>query len=129
MEENRDMGDADKDFTQDDVILLKEMMLNLEQTIDHIEIKDPTGGETFPGGYIFEFLAKANVRKFLSTLNFQLNFFYIPYYLHISLHRFPTPTSMSFPPCSTISSSSLPQWPNQTLRSVEAVAFRNSTIC
>lgn len=60
MEENRDMGDAAKEFTQEDVVLLKEMMLNLEQTIDHIEI-NVAGGETFPGGYIFEFLAKANV--------------------------------------------------------------------
>lgn len=54
------MGDGPQDFTQDDVALLKEMMLSLEQAIDQIEIPD-LGGQTFPGGYIFEFLAKANV--------------------------------------------------------------------
>lgn len=55
------MGDGAKDFTQDDVVLLKEMMLTLEKTIDEIEIKNMEAGQTFPGGFIFEFLAKANV--------------------------------------------------------------------
>lgn len=68
MEENRDMGDGAPDFTQEDVALLKEMMLSLEETIDHIDIQDTLGGQTFPGGYIFEFLAKANVSCLLLFL-------------------------------------------------------------
>lgn len=69
LEENRDMGDGEQAFTQDDVALLKEMMLSLESTIDSIDIQDTAGaGQTFPGGYIFEFLAKANVSSFLYYL-------------------------------------------------------------
>lgn len=49
-----------KDFTADDLCILKEMMLALEKAIDDIEISKD--GSTFPGGFIFELLGKAEIR-------------------------------------------------------------------
>ncbi|XP_045785549.1 regulator of telomere elongation helicase 1 homolog [Maniola jurtina] len=49
-----------KDFTCDDLCILKEMMLTLEKAIDEINVG--TEGITFPGGFIFELLAKAEIR-------------------------------------------------------------------
>ncbi|XP_026329662.1 regulator of telomere elongation helicase 1 homolog [Hyposmocoma kahamanoa] len=49
-----------KDFTADDLCILKEMMLALEKAIDEIEISKD--GSTFPGGFIFELLGKAEIR-------------------------------------------------------------------
>ena len=56
-----EMTDAPKDFTIDDLVLLKEMLLALEKAIDNIEVKIPDAGETFSGSYIFDLLALANV--------------------------------------------------------------------
>lgn len=49
-----------KDFTADDLCVLKEMMLALEKAIDEIAVG--TEGSTFPGSFIFELLSKAEVR-------------------------------------------------------------------
>lgn len=52
-----------KDFTVDDLVLLKEMLLNLEKSVDEIPLKSalPGAGETFEGNYIFAVLEKAKV--------------------------------------------------------------------
>ncbi|XP_049866714.1 regulator of telomere elongation helicase 1 homolog [Pectinophora gossypiella] len=49
-----------KDFTCEDLCVLKEMMLALEKAIDEIEVGKE--GSTYPGGYIFELLSKAEIR-------------------------------------------------------------------
>lgn len=51
--------DEEKDFTLDDLVLLKEMLLELEKAIDEIEVKKE--GITHPPEFIFNLLAKANV--------------------------------------------------------------------
>ncbi|XP_050665196.1 regulator of telomere elongation helicase 1 homolog [Leptidea sinapis] len=62
-EENLDITmdtNQPKDFSCDDLCVLKEMMLELEKAIDTIEVASE--GSTFPGGFIFELLAKAEIR-------------------------------------------------------------------
>ncbi|KAJ8723007.1 hypothetical protein PYW07_004187 [Mythimna separata] len=49
-----------KDFTCDDLCVLKEMMLALEKAIDEISVGNE--GSTYPGGYIFELLSKAEIK-------------------------------------------------------------------
>ncbi|KAL0841701.1 hypothetical protein ABMA28_013973 [Loxostege sticticalis] len=49
-----------KDFTCEDLCVLKEMMLSLEKAIDEINVGSE--GTTFPGGFIFELLAKAEIK-------------------------------------------------------------------
>lgn len=58
---NIDGGEEPKDFTLDDLALLKEMLLDLEKAIDNIMVMDKVEGATFPAGYIFDLLGKANV--------------------------------------------------------------------
>ncbi|OWR55404.1 regulator of telomere elongation helicase 1 protein [Danaus plexippus plexippus] len=48
-----------KDFTCDDLCTLKEMMLAFEKAVDEIQVGSE--GSTFPGGYIFELLSKAEI--------------------------------------------------------------------
>lgn len=57
-------NDEAPDFTVDDLTFLKETFLTLEKAVDDISIPNPVSNEgtTFPGGYIFELLEKANVR-------------------------------------------------------------------
>lgn len=57
----------DRDFTVDDLALLKEILLSLEKAVDEIVVKNPLpgSGETFEGGYIFGLLEKANVSSSL----------------------------------------------------------------
>lgn len=57
-------NEEERDFTVDDLVVLKEMLLNLEKAIDEIPLKSslPGAGETFEGNYIFNILQKANVR-------------------------------------------------------------------
>ncbi|XP_011338584.1 regulator of telomere elongation helicase 1 homolog isoform X2 [Ooceraea biroi] len=50
-----------KDFTAEDLCILKTMFLELEKAIDSIELKNRAEGDTFPGGYIFELLEKAEL--------------------------------------------------------------------
>lgn len=57
---NIGMNEDSKDFTIEDLALLKEIVLKLEKAIDDIFI--PVKGQTFPGSYIFELLQKANVK-------------------------------------------------------------------
>lgn len=52
-----------KDFTADDLCILKAMFLELEKAIDAISIVKRDEGDTFPGGYIFELLGKAQVNN------------------------------------------------------------------
>lgn len=58
-------GDEPKDFTLDDLALLKEMLLELEKAIDDIVVEDKQEGVTFPASYIFDLLAKANVSCYI----------------------------------------------------------------
>ncbi len=50
-----------KDFTIDDLAILKEDLLNLEKAVDAILIKDVQEGVTFSGSYVFDLLEQANV--------------------------------------------------------------------
>lgn len=61
MENNLDMGETSKEFTIEDLVLLKEMLLSLEKTIDAITVNNVEAGETFGGAYIFELLSQSNV--------------------------------------------------------------------
>lgn len=56
-----DSGDEAKDFTLDDLGLLKEMLLELEQAIDDILVDNKQEGATYPASYIFDLLGRANV--------------------------------------------------------------------
>lgn len=65
--ENSDDGVADflspstpKDFTLDDLCILKAMFLELEKAIDAIPISKPEG-DTLPGEFMLELLAKADL--------------------------------------------------------------------
>ena len=53
-----------KDFSAEDLCILKAMFLELEKAIDDIKLDKVDEGKTFPGGYIFELLEKADVRIF-----------------------------------------------------------------
>ncbi|XP_055586273.1 regulator of telomere elongation helicase 1 homolog [Uranotaenia lowii] len=55
--------DTKKDFTIDDLALLKEMLLTLEKTIDELKVMFSQGGSTFPGTYIFEIFESANIKE------------------------------------------------------------------
>lgn len=61
--ESQDMGGGDeaKDFTLDDLTLLKEMLLELEKAIDGVVVENKAEGATYPAPYIYELLGKANV--------------------------------------------------------------------
>ncbi|XP_012535428.1 regulator of telomere elongation helicase 1 homolog isoform X2 [Monomorium pharaonis] len=50
-----------KDFTAEDLCILKAMFLELEKAIDSIELKNRNEGDTFPGGFIFELLEKVEL--------------------------------------------------------------------
>lgn len=52
--------DTPKDFTPDDLCVLKQTLLDLEKAIDDIQIGPE--GKTFDGTYIFELLGKVGVR-------------------------------------------------------------------
>lgn len=54
--------DETPDFTVDDLTLLKEILLNLEKSVDNIQLS--AGSETKHGGYIFSILEQANVGFF-----------------------------------------------------------------
>lgn len=73
-----------RDFSPNDLCLLKEVLLKFETVFDAIEIKNSEKGVTFPGDYIFEIMDKSNINngnqtivinlidkivQFLSTLN------------------------------------------------------------
>lgn len=56
-----DGNDPSKDFTIEDLALLKEMILKLETAVDDIELTNRLAGTTFGGSYIFDLLGKAEV--------------------------------------------------------------------
>ncbi|KAH8420535.1 hypothetical protein KR009_011261 [Drosophila setifemur] len=59
--EQQDMaGDEPKDFTLDDLTLLKEMLLELEKAIDGVQVDNVAEGSTFPASMMYELLGKAN---------------------------------------------------------------------
>ncbi|KAH8245486.1 hypothetical protein KR032_010889 [Drosophila birchii] len=59
--ESQDMGgDEPKDFTLDDLTLLKEMLLELEKAIDAVLVDNVTEGTTYPATMMYELLGKAN---------------------------------------------------------------------
>ncbi|KAH8281240.1 hypothetical protein KR018_001377 [Drosophila ironensis] len=53
-------GDEPKDFTLDDLTLLKEMLLELEKAIDGVSVDNPSEGTTYPASMIYDLLGKAN---------------------------------------------------------------------
>ncbi|XP_065085452.1 regulator of telomere elongation helicase 1 homolog [Ochlerotatus camptorhynchus] len=55
--------ESKKDFTIDDLALLKEMLLQLEKTVDDIPVMFSQGGNTFAGTYIFDIFEKANIKE------------------------------------------------------------------
>uniref|UniRef100_A0A1A9VRD2 Regulator of telomere elongation helicase 1 homolog n=1 Tax=Glossina austeni TaxID=7395 RepID=A0A1A9VRD2_GLOAU len=59
--EIQDCEDESKDFTLDDLTLLKEMLLELEKAIDEIEVENKIEGVTLPASYIYDLLGKANL--------------------------------------------------------------------
>lgn len=64
-----------KDFTADELILLKTIFMIIEKAIDEIELPDKKS-KTFPGSYIFDILKKAEVSVCCSlciVLNFSTN--------------------------------------------------------
>jgi regulator of telomere elongation helicase 1 len=56
---NVETSAAVRDFNQDDLCLLKAMFLELEKAIDEVEVKPE--GTTYPGQFIYEILAKADI--------------------------------------------------------------------
>lgn len=80
--ESQDMGgDEPKDFTLDDLTLLKEMLLELEKAIDAVSVDNVTEGTTYPATMMYELLGKANVsgksrRKSSIFYSFSLQFSY-----------------------------------------------------
>lgn len=67
--QSMDNEENEKDFSVDDLVLLKEMLLSLEKAIDDITVKNSTPGmgETFEGGYMFGLLEKANVCNYIDN--------------------------------------------------------------
>lgn len=55
------IADAEKDFSAEDLVLLKTMLLDLEKVIDEIPLSRSSEGSTFEGKYIFEILSLAGV--------------------------------------------------------------------
>ncbi|KAH8300994.1 hypothetical protein KR044_009055 [Drosophila immigrans] len=59
--DNIDVGaDEPKDFTLDDLTLLKEMLLELEKAVDGVVVQNKADGQTYPASYIYELLGQAN---------------------------------------------------------------------
>lgn len=54
-------NDTPKDFTADELCILKQMLLDFEKAVDEIEIKNVVDGTSYEGNFIFEILEKANV--------------------------------------------------------------------
>ncbi|XP_053678569.1 regulator of telomere elongation helicase 1 homolog [Anopheles nili] len=65
LQENEGIASFDEDekmeFTVDDLVLLKEILLNLEKAVDEIPSTFSQGGQSFPGTYIFDLFKKANI--------------------------------------------------------------------
>lgn len=59
-----DDEDASKDFSPDDLMILKQILLDLEKELDAITLSKNPEGTTFGGQFIFELLEKAGVSIF-----------------------------------------------------------------
>lgn len=71
MDEGLEIETEDKkDFTIDDLAVLKEDLLSLEKAVDAIGLKNTKDqeGATFEGSYIFELLEQANVNSAVISL-------------------------------------------------------------
>lgn len=62
-DETLNFDDTPKDFSADDLCILKQMLLDLEKAVDDTKIFP--AGTTFEGTYIFEIFQKAQVRRYL----------------------------------------------------------------
>ncbi|XP_055844021.1 regulator of telomere elongation helicase 1 homolog [Episyrphus balteatus] len=56
-----EVSEEPRDFTLDDLALLKEMLLSLEKAVDEIQVPNKTEGATFPPSFMFEILEKGNI--------------------------------------------------------------------
>lgn len=64
-----DDSEKKRDFTENELMLLKEMLLSLEKAIDDIPLRENANSEaSFPGEFIFELLSKASISKDSSGL-------------------------------------------------------------
>lgn len=73
-------NETPKDFTPEELCILKEMLLEFEKSLDSQELKNDPAGTTFSGEHVFEILGKAGVSIFY-CLNFaHLLFVLIIYY-------------------------------------------------
>lgn len=67
--ETLDFNDNPKDFSADDLCILKQMLLDFEKEMDNIDLKkDSPEGTNFAGNFVFEFLSKVGVSKVLYFL-------------------------------------------------------------
>lgn len=61
--EDLDFNDTQKDFTPEDLCIIKTILLGFEKAIDEIPISMNDEGVTFPGSYVFELLEKADLNN------------------------------------------------------------------
>ncbi|ALC49144.1 CG4078 [Drosophila busckii] len=59
-EQDTASSDEQKDFTLDDLTLLKEMLIELEKAIDEVLVENKQEGATYPASFMYELLGKAN---------------------------------------------------------------------
>lgn len=60
------------DFTLSDLCILKTLFCELEEQLDNIPLQNETNSATFPGSYIFEFLAKVELTPDRKTVILEL---------------------------------------------------------
>lgn len=63
-EETLDFDDSPKDFTPDDLCILKQVLLDLEKHLDEITVGQD--GKTFEGTFIFELFEKSGVKTYVA---------------------------------------------------------------
>lgn len=72
--ENLDFNDSPKDFSADDLCILKQILLDFEKEMDSIDLKkDSPEGTNFEGNFIFELLSKCGV----SNIYFLFLFYFL----------------------------------------------------
>lgn len=60
--------DVPRDFSAEELCILKEMLLKFEKAVDEVEMKQSGELTTFEGRYIFELLSKCDVRLQLNVV-------------------------------------------------------------
>lgn len=63
LSENLSFTETPKDISAEELMQLKEMLLNFEKIFDEIEIGDES--KTYDGDYLLEILEKAGVTNFI----------------------------------------------------------------